>query len=1246
MNKLYRPAILWVLISFAGHAFGQQVLVTEAKKRELNTLAAEAENTFTKSHQQALKQAPDYNWFSQRRTRNGGLVALQGLTTLGFPKFLITHDNVDAAATTGTKQVQPGGATGLDLSGSSVFLANKLAIWDGGRVYRDHQEFAGKNIVFKDTATVIDHATHVAGTLIAKGVYAPVKGMAYDMSTLLCYDFNDDVTEISRAASGLLLSNHSYGDIAGWDFNTAQNHWEWYGLPGDTVDYSFGFYDARTAAWDRIAYNAPYYLMVESAGNSRDYNGPPVGATYYGYASRTNPTIINKGARPANISSNNSYDIISTTGNAKNILTVGAINPLPNGPANSADIKISSFSSIGPTDDGRIKPDIVGDGVNILSTSSSGPQAYSSEDGTSFSAPNVTGSLLLLQEYYARQNGGTFMKAATLKGLACHTAIDAGNAGPDYIYGWGLLNMVAAAQAITDNALKSLIKENNLAQGQTQTQTVIASGNGPLVATICWTDPQAVATPDGVINSRTPKLINDLDIRVSDGTTTYMPWVLDVLHPATPATKGDNIRDNVEQVYIEAATPGKTYTITISHKGTLQSGAQAYSLIVTGIGGTGYCASGPALPADSRINNVTIANINNTPVAGCTTYSDYTGQTAQLEQGKTYPLSLTLGTCGGNFNKIAKVFIDWNSNGVFDAGELVATTGIINGTSTYNANVTIPATVVPGNFSLMRVVLNETNDAAAVTSCGAYPKGETQDYRVMFIQTKSDAGIKAIVNPAPSGTCNGVNNVTVTLKNYGGAPISNIPVTVSVKTADGTVTSFTENYTSTLAPLQEDNFTISHTFNFAAGATDVITATTSYPNDPVSSNNEVSETAVIATPDAPANLTAVYCSNLKQYQLTGSGDGTLFWYKNTNDVQPIAYGNTVLTPTAPVNNTFYAALNDFSASVGPATKNVFSGGGYNQFTPAVKVYTAVPAIIQSARLYIGNPGVIQFNVSDDNGQVVSTVSINASATRSIAAAGAATDDPNDQGRVYTLNLLLPHAGNYTIAPVYDASVTLFRNNTGVNGYPFNASDIFKITGNDATPDSGTDSTYYKQYYYYLYDIKVKSAACTTGIRVPVNLSKPVITQSGITLTSSYDRGNQWYLDGKAIPGATGKTLSAQQSGTYYVTVTSNTGCSTPSDYFAYALLALHTGTDTDIGLIAFPEPADKVLNVLFKAPAADNLTLSLINSKGAVAYTKTQAIAAGDFSTTISVAGLSPGTYVLRTKLGSKVYGKKVLIVR
>ncbi|HEY4198203.1 MAG TPA: S8 family serine peptidase, partial [Mucilaginibacter sp.] len=1149
-----------------------------------------------------------------------------------------------SAATTNTNKVQPGGSLKLNLSGSSAFLANKLAIWDGGAVYKGHQEFAGKTITIKDTSTILDHATHVSGTMLAKGVYPPAKGMAFNATTLSSYDFNNDVAEMSAAAPNLLLSNHSYGELGGWVFDDSYNRWEWYGIPGDTVDYTFGFYGDHTQSFDKIACNAPYYLIVEAAGNARGSVGPAVGEDYYGYASASDPTFVDKGPRPADISSNTGYDNISSTANAKNILAVGAVNPLPNGPMNSQAITTSYFSSWGPTDDGRIKPDLVGNGLNVLSTGSSSPTSYITLSGTSQAAPNITGSLYLLQEYYAKKNPGVFMRAATLKGLACHTAFDAGNVGPDYIYGWGLLDMQKAAQAITDNGTKSMIKENTLAQGATQTFHVVASGNGALAATISWTDPEGTITPDGVINDRTPKLVNDLDIRVSDGTNTFNPWVLDPDNPSAAATTGDNIRDNIEQVYINGAIPGRTYTITVSHKGTLKFGSQAYSLIVTGIGGAAYCTSAPLSNADSRINNVSLSNLNNTPPAGCTTYSDYTNLTVQLEQNKTYPLSLTLGTCGANFNKIAKVFIDWNGNGSFEPNELVATTGVINATGVYTTNITVPASVTPNDFSLMRVVLTETSNPSAVNACGTYAKGETQDYRVQFLQTSIDAGVIAIVSPSASGNCSGATPVTVTLKNFGSASISNIPVTVAITAPDHTVTTLTQNYAAVLAPSAQDDFTLNSTFTVTPGSTYFVTASTSLAGDLVTSNNQLTDTVNIANPPMGMNLAANYCTSSNSYLLSGTGDGEILWYKNSNDALPFAYGSPTVTTQALVkNNTYYAGLNDFSGTIGPATKNVFTAGGYNQFTPEINVFTRIPLLIESARLYIGNSGRITFNVADASGQIVSSSTINATATATNPAPGAQNDDPNDQGQVYNLNLLLPGAGAYTISATYDNTATLYRSNGGVSGYPYKIGDVFGITGNTAT--STADTAYYTHFYYYLYDIHLKSPGCASTERQAVVVTKPVITQDGTTLSSNFSTGNQWYFNGVIIAGATGQTYLPTLSGTYRVDVTLSNGCISQSDNYIY-VRQLTSADGSDIGLVVFPNPANNLLNVVFAAKANAAVALSLVNIAGQAAYTQKLTSAAENFSTSINVGNYAPGTYVLKILLDGKLYSRKVIITR
>jgi hypothetical protein len=1243
MNKLYTAIVAsFLLLCFSLETSAQQALVSEAKKKELANISQHAQDLYTTSYQKALSLAKTYKWPIVRHTKSGGLVLLQGVNSLGFPIYLATFDNIIAAATTQTNSVQPGGSLDINVSGSSTFLNNKLAIWDGGSVYKAHQEFAGKTITLENTVSYIDHATHVAGTMIAKGVYAPAKGMAFNATTLHSYYFDNDITSMGTAASGLLLSNHSYGDEAGWNFDDTGSQWDWFGLPGDTVDYNFGFYGTRTQQFDQIAYNAPYYLIVESAGNAHAYPGPAVGQDYYGYASAANQTLVDKGPRPANISSNTGYETISTTGNAKNILTVGAVNPLPFGPANSQSITVADFSSWGPTNDGRIKPDIVGDGVDVTSCGSASTTNYITLSGTSMSAPNVTGSLYLLQEYYAEKHSGTFMRAATLKGLACHTAVDAGNVGPDYVYGWGLLNMKNAAQALKDNGTKSIIKEDTLQQGQKQTFNVVASGDGALSATISWTDPAGTPTTDGTVNSRTPKLVNDLDIRISDGTTTFFPWVLNPAAPSAPATTGDNVLDNIEQVFIAGAVPGKSYTITVSHKGTLQGTSQDYSLIVTGCGGKAYCTSGPLSSADSKINSLSFANLNYTAPAGCTTYIDHTSTTIQLEQGKTYPLSITLGTCGANFNKAAKVYVDWNGDGNFGLADLAATTGIINGTGTYTTTITVPATVVPGNYSILRVVLTETSDTATINPCGTYAKGETDDYRVQFLQTSSDAGISAIVYPAATGSCPSTTQVSVMVKNFGSQPLENIPVQVII-TGNGQTVTLNQNYTGSLQPLEQEPFTLNGTFNTVADATYTITASTELTNDPISSNNQATESITVSAPPAAPTLSAYYCVNTKNYELSGTGDGELLWYQNPTDTIPFAFGTPVSVTQPPVNNTYYAGLNDFSGNVGPATKYVFTGGGYNQFTPYVNISTRIPIIIKSARLYIGNSGKITFNVANTDGEVVSSTTINAVATRTTPAAGAQADDPNDQGAVYPLNLLLPAAGAYTITTVYDSTATIYRSNTGVTGYPFKIGDVFSIDGNNAV--SSTDTAYYKTFYYYLYDVQLQSAGCTSAAKTAVTVSTPEITVNGTILNSSFASGNQWYLDGKAISGATGASFTPALSGSYTVGITLSSGCQLLSAPYVFVVSTNGSGINS-IGLVVFPVPANTILNIIFAAPENSNLTVSLIDIAGRTVYTNTQTVATGNVSTSIDVSTIPPGNYILKLRLGQKTYYDKIVVAR
>lgn len=466
---------------------------------------------------------------------DGGFAELQDFTPSGDPVYYRTL-NVAAARSTRTNHLHIGGSLGFNLEGQNM----TARVWDGGHPRVSHQEYDGpggnNRVTTIDAGSLNFHAAHVTGTIAASGVNANAKGMA-PQARVENYQWSNDLGEaVQAAANGMLLSNHSYG------YN-----------PIPLADYFFGGYTTRSRDWDNLMYNAPHYLMVVAAGNdgNTNYNGAPLnGANGFdkltGFATSKNNLVV-ANAQDANV--NTQGDLLAVT--------------------------INSGSSEGPTDDLRIKPDITGNGTSVFSTYHSNDSDYNSITGTSMASPNVTGSLLLLQQYFNQRNG-QFMRAATLKGLALHTADDAGPAGPDVVYGWGLLNAKRAAETIEDNQVTTIIEEHTLQPGGSFTMTVNSDGIAPLMASISWTDPAGVATT--VLNSPTPRLINDLDIRITKAGTTFTPYRLTSV---TTNGTGDNNVDPYERVDVNGASGA--YTITVTHKGSLSLGSQDFSLIVTGI---------------------------------------------------------------------------------------------------------------------------------------------------------------------------------------------------------------------------------------------------------------------------------------------------------------------------------------------------------------------------------------------------------------------------------------------------------------------------------------------------------------------------------------------------------------------------------------------------------------------------------------------------------------------------------------
>ncbi|MCC9166398.1 S8 family serine peptidase [Pontibacter harenae] len=1233
----------------------QDITPIKADKAALSRIAVDAEKDFKANYSKALVLAKQHGWVVEKTYSDGSHVSLQGIDSQGLPIYYITYNNSRAAATTRTNQVWAGGSLGLNLSGAGISVAQKLAMWDGGGVRRTHQELRDRVIQKDNLEEISDHATHVAGTLIATGLNPLAKGMAFGVTKLAAYDFTNDVSEMAAAAPNLLVSNHSYGSIAGWRYNSDREgteedpYWEWWGNTdiSKTEDYRFGYYDDASSKWDHIAFNAPYYLIVKSVGNNRSENGPEVGKPYFQRNSSGKFDLVR--SRPATISNNNSYDIIPTYGTAKNVLTVGAVEPISNGYAQNSDVRISIFSAFGPTDDGRIKPDIVGNGVSVLSSSSDNDRAYKTLNGTSMATPNVAGSMLLLQEHYSNLNNGGFMRAATLKGVAIHTADEAGDhLGPDYRYGWGLLNVERAASFISTVGGATAIQERSLAQGQSYSMAVVASGASPLTVTLSWTDPEATAVATGTtaLNNRTPKLVNDLDVRLyHKGTLVKSPWVLTPLNPAAPAQQGDNVLDNVEKFELTAVKPGETYTVVVTHKGTLQRGPQQYSLLLSGIGGSTYCASNSSAEQGAKVQQLSFAGFNYSNTQGCgSNFQDQTAIVGMVEPNQTLPVSLNVGFCNGTPAPTAlKAFADWNNDGDFDdEGEELINSGVLDATGNYTGTVQVPSTAVPGQFVRARFVAQETSVPTQVSACGTYARGGTVDFSLRVVRPSYDVEVSAIVLP-PGGFCVGAEqNAAIRLRNNGTSPVSNVPVTITVSRAGTETIVLNTTFTGTLSPYTEGELAFSLDAPLAANATYSLEASTSLPQDARVANNNLSQTFEVGgSIAAPTTAAAFRCGSAAQYTLSGEENGTLFWYDSPTATRPIAAGNLTQIPASPqLGSTLYAALNDYTGTIGPATKNFASDGGYNQFTPSVLLTAKAPMLLESARLYIGHEGKITFTVINDNGAPVSSRTLYVQPTRTTPAAGNVPNDPNDQGAVYYLGLEIPAAGDYSISIAYENGATIFRNNSGVAGYPFGLSDVLTITGTTANPNP-------QSYYYYFYDLKVRGLGCQSP-RVAVNIvsgqpiNEPTISRNGQTLVSSYATGNQWYLDNRPIAGATGQVYTPTESGNYSVMVVKD-GCISDMAMtytFSYKPGIRELGPE----LVVSPNPSSGRFRVEVETSAKEDITFEVTDLMGKILTTGKVTEYYGQYEGFINLSDRANGVYILRVRHGDKSYSKKLLV--
>jgi hypothetical protein len=610
----------------------------------------------------------------------------------GMPLYIQSFDTLQSASIS-ADELWPATAwpfsnnnTGLGLTGAGT----TLGMWEvDGAINTTHTEFGSGRVVQKDTA-VLDpkgHATQVAGAMAGAGAadltflpaaFSESRGVAYG-ANVFGYNTADIVSERLTAANGntndppVHISNNSWGQPGPWEqFDNnplppepagvdtdgdgifgepnVDLRWKWTGItnPAFQEDFKFGFYFPTAAGTSGGVVNdtfmrsdAPRHLLVYACGNDRATGPQTAPSTYF-----IGTTEISSAAQPRvwRNGDEGGYDTVASPATAKNVLSVGSCediylrvgNQTSAGYATGAVVVPSSFSGAGPTDDGRIKPDLVAVGspsaiartafgfnftpaggtpTAVLVSPTNGAGSYRlGLQGTSFSAPTVTGMLGLVMErrnrLYPTLPATEAWQGSTLKAIAINSCDDVGTPGPDYRMGYGPANARQAVQAVTDeqaNGRGSLIKELTLAPTTSVSWMVQSSGTAPLSVTAAWSDPAGPApTVATTPESQAPMLVNNIDLRVEylgpDVTTllaptavvaTFLPWTLNpdlggetaALRSAA-AVRGVDNRNNVEKVSVATPVAGR-YRITLTHAGGLPDNpapsTQVVSIVLSGV---------------------------------------------------------------------------------------------------------------------------------------------------------------------------------------------------------------------------------------------------------------------------------------------------------------------------------------------------------------------------------------------------------------------------------------------------------------------------------------------------------------------------------------------------------------------------------------------------------------------------------------------------------------------------------------
>lgn len=418
----------------------------------------------------------------------------------------------DGSVMLGARQIQEPQPYGYNLKGEGI----NVGIWDEGAVGYHVDLPLNKNIVIdkqNNNLAYMYHPTEVAGCIGGSGnLFHTRKGIAPECNMYYWDVLNDIVQEVETGKStyAIDISNHSYNFAS-------------------TNCFQSGLYIPEAADLDKLVYDNPTLLPVVAVGNSASTNCAVASDTF------------------------NSVDIGFQ--GCKNAITVGWL---------FSNEKIVENSGRGPTEDGRIKPELVAKGfqVGTLLPNNGLGAVY----GSSYAAPQISGLAALLYQKY-KQQFAVLPNASLIKAILFNTARDLGNSGPDYIYGFGKPDAYRAAESIKKNQFF----EDNINQGTVKIHSFSVSSNiSQLKVTLSWTDKEG-----SPIASKS--LVNNLDLKlVTPNGDTILPWKLNPNIPKNSALRGiDNTNTN-EQLTIDNPITG-TYTIVV--KGTsVPIGPQNYAV--------------------------------------------------------------------------------------------------------------------------------------------------------------------------------------------------------------------------------------------------------------------------------------------------------------------------------------------------------------------------------------------------------------------------------------------------------------------------------------------------------------------------------------------------------------------------------------------------------------------------------------------------------------------------------------------